>query len=151
VRQTHKYLVWAGIGVLAVATVVTFSRAQAPPPASLPDMEVHSITAPSSGTHGMPISVVDVTTNIGTANGAQSITAYYLCQSLTGVSSSCWITNHTTSGVAKGKSWPWGGNVTVPASQPLGTNYLVVVCNYNKLLAESNYFNNTNHVMIIIN
>jgi len=154
VSQTHKHFIWAGIIVLAAAAVVAFSHAQdgsVAPLAPLPDLEVHSVTAPSSGTHGMPISVGDVTTNIGTANAIQSFTGYYLCRSFNSVSSSCFLTNHITSGVAIGKSWPWRASVTVPATQPLGTNYLVVVANYLRSLTESNYANNTNYVMIIIN
>jgi hypothetical protein len=112
---------------------------------------VYSVTAPSSGTRGLPISIGDVTTNIGTANAIQSETGYYLCQSLGRVSSSCYLTNHLTAGIAKGKSWPWTGTVNVPATQPVGTNYLVVVANYLRSINESNYANNTNHVMIIIN
>lgn len=148
--QTRKHLIWTGMIVLAATTIVAFSRAQEPL-LSLPDLEVFSVTAPNSGTRGMPISVGDVTTNIGAANAAQSYTGYYLCQNTNSVSSGSFLANHITSGVAKGKSWPWSGSVTVPATQPLGTNYLVVVANYLKSLAESNYVNNTNYVMIIIN
>jgi hypothetical protein len=174
-KQTHKRFIRAGVIVLAAAAVITLCRAQnegdtaSPLPdgeatlsadsssgdlttlSILPDLKVHSVSVPSSASRGEIISVVDVTTNIGNASAALSVSGIYICTDVNHVTSSCWVTNHTTSGIAPGRSWPWTGPVTVPANQPLGTNYYIVVANGNRQVGESNYANNTNYVMIIIN
>jgi len=140
--------------VLGAAVAITLCYAQgggASPLLLRPDLKVHSVTAPGSASRSAVISVSDVTTNIGNANAAQSVSDIYICTNVDSVTTSCWVTNHTTAGVAIGKSWPWSGSVTVSASQPLGTNYYIVVANGNRQVLESNYANNTNYVMIIIN
>jgi hypothetical protein len=175
-KQGYRQFICAGVIVLAAAVVITLCRAQneedpASPPLTdgeaaqyidpsgedvtplvlRPDLKVHSVSAPSSASPGGVISVSDVTTNIGNAPSVLSVSDIYICTSINNVTSSCWVTNHTTSGIAPGKSWPWTGPVTVPANQPLGTNYYIVVANGNRQVSESNYANNTNYVMIIIN
>jgi hypothetical protein len=175
-KQDYRRFICAGVIVLAAAVTITLCRAQneedpASPPLAdgesaqytdpsggedvlqllRPDLKVHSVTAPSSASPGGVISVIDVTTNVGNAVAAQSVSDIYICPDVNNVTSSRWVTNHTTSGIGPGKSWPWTGPVTVPANQPLGTNYYIVVANGNRQVLESNYANNTNYVMIIIN
>lgn len=174
-KQGYRQLIAAGMIVVATAVVISLCRAQdqvdtGSPPLSdeaaqssgltdggvspqivLADLKVHAVTAPSSAQRGTAITVSDVTTNVGGLNELQSVSDIYICTDVDNVSSSCWVTNHITAGIAKGKSWPWMGPVTVPASQPLGTNYYIVVANGNRQAIESNYNNNTNYVMIIIN
>jgi len=117
---------------------------------SLPDLEVDSISAPASASRGSVISVSDTTTNVGTANATSSTSSIYICADPNNVSPSDWVTNHTVSGIAKGKSWTWAGSVKVPAGQPLGTNYYVVVANSYRSVGELYYDNNTNYVPIVI-
>jgi len=152
--RSCKQFIWATIIVLAGAAVVTLCRAQgggASPLVLLPDLQVYSISAPSTAQRGTTISVSDTTTNTGTANAVQSISGIYICTSLSSVSSSCWVTNHNTAGVKINGSTTWGPiPVTVPTTTALGTNYYIVVCNSNRQVGESNYFNNTNYVMIVI-
>lgn len=175
-KQSYTRFVWAGVIVLAAAVVITLCRAQnegdtASPPladgeatpytdtsgvdvtpfALLPDLKVYSVSAPSSASRGTTISVSDVTTNVGNVGSPQSVTDIYICTDVNHVTTSCWVTNHTTAGIQVGKSWPWTGPVAVPANQPLGTNYYIVVANGNRQVNEANYANNTNYVMIIIN
>ena len=153
-KQNCRRFVWAGVSVLVLVIVVTFSRAQgggASPQVIASDLEVYSISAPSSATRGTPISVSDVTTNIGNAGAAQSVSDIYICTSVNSVSSSCKVSSHVVGVMAVGGSYLWAGSVTVPSKQPRGTNYYIVVANGNRQVVESNYNNNTNYVMIIIN
>lgn len=173
-KQGYRQLIAAGMIVVATVVVITLCRAQgegdttvpplsddeaaqssglldggASPQIVLGDLKVHAVTAPSSAQRGTAITVSDVTTNVGGLLVGQSVSDIYICTDVNTVSG-CWLTNHTTAGVAKGKSWPWQGPVTVPTSQPLGTNYYIVVANGNRQALESSYNNNTNYVMIII-
>ena len=153
-RRLRASFIGAGTLVLTAAVLVTLCRAQgggASPQTLLPDLMVYSITAPSSASRGAAISVSDVTTNTSAYSAPQSVSDVYICTNVNNVTSSCWVTNHPVAGIAKGKSWPWAGSVTVPATQPLGTNYYIVVANGNRQVNESNYNNNTNYVMIVIN
>jgi subtilase family serine protease len=153
VSRSSKQFIWAAIIVLGGAAVVTLCRAQgggASPQLLYPDLRVYSISAPSTARRGTAISVSDTTTNAGTAPAVLSVSGIYISTSLSNVGSATWVTNHSTSGININSSWPWAGSVTVPAAQPLGTNYYVVVANSNRQVSESNYYNNTNYVMIVI-
>ena len=150
--RSCKQFIWATIIVLAGATAVRLSHAQgggSSPLILLSDLQVHSVSAPTTVKRGEVISVSDTTTNTGTASAVQSVTGIYISTNLNNVSS-FWITNHITSGLAVGQSWPWAGSVTVPTNQPLGTNYFVVVANSTRIVSELNYYNNTNYVMIMV-
>jgi subtilase family serine protease len=151
-NKIYTRAVLAGAVALSAITFVKFCRAQEAGPLSLlPDLKVHSVSAPSSASRGTSISVSDVTTNIGTANAGQSTSEIYISTNINDVTATWLVTNHTVSAIARGKSWPWSGSVGVPASQPLGTNYYIVVANHDHLLSELNYNNNTNYVAIFIN
>ncbi len=153
-KQEHMRLIWVAVSILALGAIVTFCRAQdeaASPQVSRPDLKVYSVTAPSSASRGTLISVSDVTTNIGNAPAVQSASDIYICTNVNHVTSSSKVSSHAVSPLAAGRSWPWSGSVTVPAAQPLGTNYYIVVADGDQRVVESNYNNNTNYVMIIIN
>lgn len=152
-KQNYARFTGVSAIVLAVA-VVTLSLAQSggiTPLVLRSDLKVHSITAPSSASRSASISVSDVTTNIGNASATISQSDIYICTNVNYVTASSKVGNHTVAPIAPGGSFSWAGSVTVPATQPLGTNYYVVVANGNKQVLESNYGNNTNYVMIIIN
>lgn len=150
IKRKHFNLAVVAFGVVAV--VGTYCLAQGDSiDALLPDLKVHSVSAPGSASQGASISVSDVTTNAGTASAGQSWSSIYITTNLNDISATWLVTNHNVAAIAKGKSSTWSGNVTVPASQPLGGNYYVVVCNPNHQVGESNYNNNTNSVAITIN
>jgi len=153
-NQSYTRLIWAGISVLTLGIVVTFCRAQeeeASPLVARCDLEIYSISAPSSASRGSVISVSDVTTNIGNAAAISSTSDIYICTNVNYVTSGSKVGSHVVAPIAAGRSSAWSGSVTVPAKQPLGTNYYIVVANGNRLAVESNYANNTNYVPIIIN
>src|ERR1051326_1035546 len=171
-RQGTRRFIWTGMIVLAAAVVITLCRAQdeedaALPPMDdeeatlgagsaaeefiiqslLPDLRVHSVSAPGSASPGSVISVSDVTTNTGNAFAAQSKSDIYICTDVNNVTSACWVTNHIVAGIGPGRSTTWSGSLTVPANQPVGTNYYIVVTNGNRQVLESSFANNTNYVM----
>ena len=152
-RSCVRFL-WAGISVLAVGVVATFCRGQGgtvSPLVTRPDLKVHSISAPGSASRSASISVSDVTTNIGNATATGSTSDIYICPNVNNFIAGCKVGSHAVAGIAAGRNSTWSGSVTVPAAQPLGTNYYIVVANGNRSVLESNYANNTNYVMIIIN
>lgn len=152
-KQNYTRFIWVGAIVLATAVVRLCLAAdeEFSTLALRPDLKVHSITAPSSASRGASIPVSDVTTNIGNASAGQSKSDIYICTNVDYVTSSFKVASHVVGGMLPGGSFSWAGSVTVPSTQPLGTNYYLVVANGNKQVVESNYANNTNYVMIIIN
>jgi len=152
--RSCKHFIWATIIVLAGATAVRLSHAQgggSSPLILLPDLQVQSISVPTTVKRGEVISVSDTTTNTGTASAVLSVSAIYICTNLNNVSSSCLVTNHDVAGIYINSSTTWGPiSVTVPTTTALGTNYYIVVANCNRQVGELNYYNNTNHVMIMV-
>lgn len=111
-----------------------------------PDLTITALSAPGSAARGATISVIHTTKNVGNALAATSSSRFHLCTNniacgyrnqqavpLLAVGASKTLTNTTFS---------------VPADQPLGTNYVVVVCGDG--LVEANKANNTNSIPIVI-
>lgn len=148
--KSFARIIFSTVAALTVAVAATLCRAQFGIEALAPDLVVHSVSAPATASQAALISTSDVTTNIGTASATASVSGVYMTTNLNEVTASWWLGNHNVAPIAKGRSTTWSGNVTVPASQPLGTNYYVVVANINRQVTELNYNNNTNYVIIVI-
>jgi hypothetical protein len=114
-------------------------------PMALYDLTVLSVSAPASAARNATINVVHTTKNVGTALAPSSTSKFHLCTN----NVACGLINsQSVPGLAAGASKTLtNSSFTIPAGQPLGTNYIVVVCATN--LAD-NKSNNTNSTVIVI-
>lgn len=115
------------------------------------DLAVFSVTAPASVTRGSQAAVSDVITNKATLYGAGiSVACLYLntTPTITGAAN---LGTHTTVTLApKGKT-TWSGNVNIPANQPTGQNYYIVVTDCQNQVIETDENNNTNSTPVTVN
>jgi subtilase family serine protease len=141
----------AVLGIIAFTVGCQTSEKTTSSTLFFPDLAIHSISAPSSATRGTNITVTVVTTNYpGGATSLGADTTLYLCTSTT-PQSSCRITQWDTGTILSGRKHTANKTITIPSSQPTGTNYLIAVADDPPSIAESNEANNQLSRVIIIN
>jgi len=141
--------IWSSVIVL---TVMAIGMSPSPATGGNPDYKAKIISAPTNGTRGQPINVTLCTTNAANLDKAitSSSTRFYI-NTTSNFAGATELTNHTVLALLAKKWTNWTANVTIPAGQALGTNYLIGVCDKLNTVTESNENNNTNSVPITIN
>jgi hypothetical protein len=145
--STRTQRIITAAAVLSLTAVISgCQQNQSASPTALPDLTITSLSAPASASTGATINVIHTTKNIGTGTANGSVSKFYLC------------TNNVACGYINSQNVPLllaeasktltNTTFTVPTTQPLGTNYLVVICGTATL--ESSKANNTNSVLIVI-
>lgn len=116
--------------------------------ALLADLTITSLSAPATASQGTTISVIHTTQNIGAAFAGSSTSKFYLCTNDVAYASG-YRNQQTVGALAMGASKTLTNTTfSVPADQPLGTNYVIVICGIG--LTESDKTNNTNSIPIVI-
>jgi len=137
----------AAAAVLSLIAVMSGCQQKASLTAgSLPDLTITALSAPASISTGSTINVIHTTKNIGTAPAGTSVSKFYLCTNNVACGP---INQQSVPSIAVGASKTLTNtSFTIPATQPLGTNYIVVICG--TTTSESSKANNTNSVPIVI-
>jgi len=119
-------------------------------PGNLSDLVAQTNSAPATAHCGSVIAVSDVISNqSSTVQAGATVACMYMNTSLTIVGASN-LGTHSTSAIGPKGKFTWSGNVTVPGTQPAGTNYFMTVCDCQNNVLESNENNNTNYWIIVI-
>jgi subtilase family serine protease len=108
-----------------------------------PDLGVSSLTLPTSIRAGSVMSVTDVTLNQGGAGAAPSTTAYYLSADIALGAGDVLLGTRAIPALAAGTSDAATLTVTVPASTPPGTYYVIARADAADGVTEALETNNT--------
>jgi CARDB len=144
----NKTLIWIGIFILVAIIIWGITHHG---PGGLPDLVVHSCSAPTPDTRGSLISVSAVISNqSGTGIAGSSFACFYL-NTTTNTMGASFLGSYLIPGLGFHGWYSLTTNVTVPANQPTGQDYFLVVCNCSNTVIESNPNNDTNFVGVTIN
>ena len=108
-----------------------------------PDLTVATVTVPSTAGAGGSLVASDTTSNTGASPAGPSITAFYLSSNLTLDASDIAIGSRSVPALAAGASSSASTSLTLPASLPTGTYYVIANADDGKQIAESVETNNT--------
>ncbi len=115
--------------------------------AAAPDLTVTALSAPASAARNTTISVIHTTKNVGNLIAPSSTSYFYLCTN--NVACGSRINQQAVGSLAVNASKTYTNtSFSIPAGQPLGTNYIVDVCGIG--ITEPNKANNTNSTPIVI-
>ena len=111
------------------------------------DLTVTAASAPTIAGAGGTIVVTDTTTNAGAGAAGASTTGFYLSANLFLDSSDVLIGSRSVPALAAGASSSGSTSLTIPATTPTGTYYVIVDADYTNQVAESNETNNTRNTL----
>jgi subtilase family serine protease len=114
-----------------------------------PDLMVQSLTAPATGKLGVAISISDTTKNVGTMSAGSTTTRYYLSVDAGWDPTDVALGARTVPALAAGGQSAGGSiAVTIPASTPSGTYFIVARADAAATAAELDEGNNTRAQLI---
>jgi subtilase family serine protease len=117
-----------------------------------PDLEISSLSAPSSASPGQDISIDDTTTNSGDADVLQTLTKFYLSLDSTLDNTDVPLGSRLVPSLSAGSGSSGTTNVTIPPeTEPsIDPYYIIAVADSSNIVAESNGTNNTMSTAITI-
>ena len=108
-----------------------------------PDLIVTAVTAPSSAVAGTTISVSDTTKNQGGDTATPSGTHFYLSTNSSFDANDVLLGIRQVPSLAPGLSDTGSVVVSIPASTPAGTRYIIAIADGDSAMAEATENNNT--------
>ncbi|HET9271545.1 MAG TPA: S8 family serine peptidase [Vicinamibacterales bacterium] len=115
-----------------------------------PDMAVSALTVPASAAAGVAFSISETTLNQGGGRAAATATRFFLSTNSSLDAADVLLGSRDVSELAAGASSAGSTSVTVPASTPGGSYYVIASADAPKTLAETNEANNTRSVSLKI-
>jgi len=107
-----------------------------------PDLVVSSLTVPTIGGAGVPISVSDTTSNSGAGDAAPSKTGFYLSTNLILDASDVLLGFRSAGPIPANGSSSGSTSVTIPAGTAPGTYYIIAQADYDNQVTETTETNN---------
>jgi subtilase family serine protease/subtilisin family serine protease len=107
------------------------------------DLDITSMSSPTTGSPGSNITIADTTKNIGGGVAEESATQFYLSANSTIDPSDTLLGNRSVPSLAAGASSAGSTTVTIPASTAVGTWYIVAKADGEDILPEISETNNT--------
>ena len=113
-----------------------------------PDLDVFAFSAPATGGAGLPITVTDTTKNLGGGQALGSTTKFYLSPDSTLSTGDILLGSRSVGTLNPGAVSTASTSLTIPALTPIGTHYIIAVCDASNAVTETNETNNTATALI---
>jgi Fungalysin metallopeptidase (M36)/CARDB/Fungalysin/Thermolysin Propeptide Motif len=113
-----------------------------------PDLVVSAMSAPANAGAGVSMVVSDTTKNNGSNNAPASSTRFYLSLNYALDASDTPLGTRSVGPLAAGASHAWETTLTMPATAPVGTLYLIAKADDSNSVSESLETNNTRTVVV---
>src|SRR6266550_4555573 len=108
-----------------------------------PDLDVSTVTGPSSAVAGTTITVTETTTNAGADSAPASTSAFYLSSNATLDAGDTLLATRTLPMLNAGISNTGSVQLPIPSATRAGTYYIIVKADGDNVIAESLETNNT--------
>jgi subtilase family serine protease len=113
-----------------------------------PDMVVSAVTVPASAAVGVAFSISETTLNQGGGRATATTTRFFLSTNPSLDAADVLLASHDVPELAAGASDAGSTSVTVPASTPGGSYYVIATADGPKALGETNESNNNKSVVL---